>query len=87
MNIDQHTTKVFIKNLPPVELNLLLDKYQIPTPLKEILKTVAIYDKEGYPGCDFMESEYKIHISYWQFGRLLKKALILFRKCRKFDMQ
>lgn len=87
MNIEQHATKIFIKNLPPIQLSLLLDKYQIPTPLKEILKTVAIYNKEGYPGCDFLAQQYDIHISYWQFGRLLKKALILFRKCRKFDMQ
>jgi hypothetical protein len=80
MNIDNKATKYFLKNLAPLEAIDLIDSYQIPTPYKEILITACIYDKEGFEGCDFLQEKYKIHMSYWNFVKKLKEALIKFRK-------
>ena len=80
MNIDNKATKYFLKDLAPLEVVDLVEKYEIPSPYKEILYTACIYDKEGFEGCDFMQEKYKISISYWTFVKKLKTALVKFRK-------
>lgn len=80
MNIDNKATKYFLKNLAPLEAIDLIDSYQIPTPLREILIAACVYDKEGFEGCEFLQEKYKIHMSYWKFVKKLKEALIKFRK-------
>lgn len=83
MNIDNRATKVFLKSLAPIEAIELVEKFKIPSPQKECL-IAMINGKEGFEGCDYLEEKYKIHISYWTFGRRLKDGLEMFRKSKKY---
>lgn len=83
MNIDNRSTKVYLKDLAPVEALDKIDRYKIPSPQKECL-IAMINGKEGFEGCDYLEEVYKIHIGYWTFGRRLKEGLEIFRKSKKY---
>lgn len=83
MNIDNRSTKVYLKDLAPVEALDQIDRYKIPSPQKEFL-IAMINGKEGFEGCDYLEDVYKIHIGYWTFGRRLKEGLEIFRKSKKY---
>ena len=83
MNIDNRATKVFLKSLAPIEAIELVEKFKIPSPQRECL-IAMINGKEGFEGCDYLEEKYKIHISYWTFGRRLKDGLEMFRKSQKY---
>lgn len=83
MNIDNRSTKVYLKDLAPVEALDQIDRYKIPSPQKECL-IAMINGKEGFEGCDYLEDVYKIHIGYWTFGRRLKEGLEIFRKSKKY---
>ena len=83
MNIDNRSTKVYLKSLAPIEALDQIERYKIPSPQKECL-IAMINGKEGFEGCDYLEDEYKIHIGYWTFGRRLKEGLEIFRKSKKY---
>lgn len=80
MNIETKATKLYLKNLAPIEVYDKLDEYKIPSPYKEILISACVYNKECFEGCDFLEENYKIRLGYWNFVKKLKEALIVFRK-------
>ena len=83
MNIDNRATKVYLKDLAPIEALDQIERYKIPSPQKECL-IAMINGKEGFEGCDYLEDVYKIHIGYWTFGRRLKEGLEIFRKSKKY---
>ena len=83
MNIENRATKVYLKSLPPLTVYKFLDDYKIPSPFKEILITVCVNKKEGFPAMKHLAKEYNIHIEYWTLGRRLKKALEMFRESHK----
>jgi hypothetical protein len=79
MNIERRATKLYLKDLPPVEAYRRIDEYKIPSPYREVLFAV-INRKEGFSGCDYLSENFHINMSYWTFGRRLKEALDMFRK-------
>jgi hypothetical protein len=79
MNIENRATKIFLKELPPVEVYRLLDEFKIPSPHKEVL-IALINRKEGFEACDYLSETYHINLGYWTYGRRLKEALTMFRK-------
>lgn len=83
MNDENRAVKVYIKNLAPVEAMAEIERYKLPSPHKQIL-IALVNRKEGYPACDFLESEFKIHIGYWSYIKKLKEALEMFRKSKQF---
>lgn len=83
MNIDNRATKIYLKDLAPIEALDQIERYKIPSPQKECL-IAMINGKEGFEGCDYLEDVYKIHIGYWTFGRRLKEGLEIFRKSKKY---
>ena len=83
MNIDNRSTKVYLKSLAPIEALDQIERYKIPSPQKECL-IAMINGKEGFEGCDYLEDVYKIHIGYWTFVRRLKDGLEIFRKSKKY---
>lgn len=83
MNEANRSTKVYLKDIAPVEALDQIDRYKIPSPQKECL-IAMINGKEGFEGCDYLEDVYKIHIGYWTFGRRLKEGLEIFRKSKKY---
>ena len=83
MNIDNRSTKVYIKSLPPVQAYDMIARYKIPTPQRECL-IAMINGKEGFEGCDYLAEHYQIHMGYWTFGRRLKDGLEIFRKTKKY---
>lgn len=80
MNIENRTTKVYLKSLPPLTAIELIENYKIPSPLKEVLLTACVARKEGFKGCDYLAKTYHVYLGYWTFGVKLKKALEMFRK-------
>lgn len=85
MNDERRATKLYIRNLAPVEAIKRIESYLIPSPQKEVLITACIARKEGYAGMDYLEEKYNIHIGYWTFGRRLKEALDMFRKSDSYN--
>ena len=80
MNTDNRATKLYLRSLAPNEALSLIDKYNIPSPWNEVLKTACAHRKTGFLGCDYLAKHYKIHLSYWDFVRKLKESLPMFRK-------
>lgn len=80
MNIENRATKLYLKELPPLTVYDLLDKYRIPTPFKEILIAVCILKLKDFPALDYLQEKYNIHLSYRTYVRRLKDALEMFRK-------
>lgn len=83
MNDENRATKVYIKDLAPIEAIDEINSYKLPSPHKEILISL-VYGKEGYPACDYLESEFKIHIGYWSYIKRLKESLEMFRKSKLY---
>lgn len=83
MNDETRATKVYIKDLAPIEALDEIERYKLPTPHREILITL-VKGKEGYPACDYLAKEFQIHIGYWSYIKRLKEALIMFRKSKRY---
>lgn len=80
MNVDNRATKIYLKELAPLQALELLERYKIPSPFKEILIAVCVKRLKDYPAMDWLEEEHHIHISYITFRRKTKQALEMFRK-------
>jgi len=80
MSIERRATKIYLKELPPLTVLELLDKYHIPSPYKEILIAICVERLKDFPALDFLEEKFKIHIGYWDFRKKTSKALDIFRK-------
>lgn len=83
MNDENRATKLYIKDLAPIEAIDEISRYKIPTPHREIL-IALVNGKEGYPACDYLEKEFNIYIGYWNYIKKLKEALIMFRKSKLY---
>lgn len=83
MNEANRSTKVYLKDLAPVEALDQIDRYKIPSPQKECL-VAMVYGNEGYKGCDYLSEHFNINIGFWTFGRRLKEGLESFRKAKKY---
>lgn len=80
MSIETSSTKLYLKELPPLESLEKIESFRIPSPYKEILIACCVEQLDAFPAIDFLEENYHISISYWTYVRKLKKALIMFRK-------
>lgn len=69
MNTENRSTKVYLKDLPPIEALNYINKYQIPTPYKEVLIVVCVKHKNVFDAIDYLHKEYRINLSYWTFTR------------------
>lgn len=87
MNEQNRIAKIYLKNLAPNEAIDLINKYNIPSPHKEVLISACVYNRSSFEGCDFVAENYKIHISYWDFVKKLKEALVIFRKSQEYNNQ
>ena len=85
MNEQNRIAKIYIKSLAPNEAIDLINSYNIPSPHKEVLISTCVYNRSGFEGCDFVADNYNIHISYWDFVKKLKEALIIFRKAQIYN--
>ncbi|MBQ9235444.1 MAG: hypothetical protein IJ184_03150 [Alphaproteobacteria bacterium] len=80
MNIENRATKLYLKELPPLQAIDFIEKYKIPSPYKEVLLTACVERKEGFRGIDYLAEKYNINIQYRTFVRKLKEALEMFRR-------
>lgn len=80
MNIENRATKVYLKELAPLQAVSLLEKYQIPSPYKEVLTAVCVKRMKDYQAMDWLEKEHNIRLSYITFRRRTREALEMFRK-------
>ena len=80
MNIENRATKLYIKELAPIQALELLDEYKIPSPYKEVLIVSCIERLDGFKAVDRLAEKYHIYIGYWTYVRRLKESLTMFRK-------
>lgn len=85
MNIENRAIKVYIRELPPNLARYLIDKYDIPSPYKEILIAICVERKREFAAIEHLKTKYGIHIGYRTLCRYLREALIMFRKARSVD--
>lgn len=79
MNIENKATKLYLKELAPVQALKLINEYKIPTPYKEVLIACCVLRLDAFRALDYLEEE-KIYMSYFTYIRRLKTALTMFRK-------
>lgn len=75
MKDTRRATKIYLKHLPPVLAEKLIDKYKIPSPDREVLISACIERKGGFAGVENLQKKYEIYISYWNFIRYLSRGL------------
>lgn len=80
MNIENRATKLYLKELAPIQALELLDIYKIPKPYKEILIVSCIERLDGFSAVDRLAEKYNIYLGYWTYVRRLKESLTMFRK-------
>lgn len=80
MNNRRRSTKVYLRNEPPNKVLKLLDDYNIASPYKEILIVSCVKQLKAFPAIDYLEEHFNIYISYWNYIKLLPKALDMFYK-------
>lgn len=85
MNIENRAIKLYIRELPPSLARHLFDKYDIPSPYKEILITICVERKSLFAAIDYLKDTYGIHMGYRTLVRNLRAALEMFRKSRALD--
>ena len=75
MKDTRRATKIYLKHLPPVLAEKLVDKYKIPSPEREVLLSACVVHKGGFAGVEYLKEKYEIYMSYWAFARYLATAL------------
>lgn len=80
MSIETSATKLYLRELPPLQVYDLLEEYRIPTPYKEVLIASCACRLDAFPAIDYIEETFDLNISYWHYVKLLKEALIMFRE-------
>lgn len=85
MSIETSATKLYLRELPPLQVHDLLEEYKIPTPYKEVLIACCANRLDAYPAIDYIEETFNIHISYWNYVKILKEALIMFRRTEQYQ--
>lgn len=86
MSIETSATKLYLRELAPIEVLEKLDSFRIPSPYKEILIACCVEQLEAFPAIDYLEEKYNIHLSYWTYVRNLKKALQKFRTANLYQL-
>jgi hypothetical protein len=87
MSIETSSTKLYLRELAPMEAIDKIESFRIPSPYKEILIACCVEQLDAFPAIDYLEEKYQIHISYWTYVRQLKKALILFRNANLYQIK
>ena len=89
MNIENRATKLYIKKMPPVVAIELIEKYQIPSPYKEILIAICVKRKSVFETQEYLAKDEELkqhwHLEYLTIVRKFKIALELFRDSHKLD--
>lgn len=70
--------------LAPIEAKNLIEKYEIPTPYKELLEIICIRRHKGFKILDILEKDYNIHIEYWTMIKEFDTALDMFYKSNQY---
>lgn len=87
MSVETSSTKLYLRELAPMEAIDKIESFRIPSPYKEILIACCVEQLDAFPAIDYLEEKYQIHISYWTYVRQLKKALILFRNANLYQIK
>lgn len=89
MNIENRATKLYIKKMPPVVAIELIEKYQIPSPYKEILIAICVKRKSVFETQKYLAKDPKLekhwNLEYLTIVRKFKIGLELFRESNKLD--
>lgn len=80
MNLENRATKLYLKNLAPLQAIELIEKYKIPSPYKEVLIVSCIERRKDFDAINHLEEHYNINLSYRTYVRRLRDGLEMFRK-------
>ena len=58
MKDTRRATKIYLKHLPPVLAEKLVDKYKIPSPEREVLLSACVVHKGGFAGVEYLKEKY-----------------------------
>lgn len=84
MSIETSATKLYLRQLPPLQVQDLLEEYKIPSPYKEVLIACCANRLDAFPAISYLEETYELHISYWHYVKLLKDALVMFHETTSY---
>lgn len=77
-------TKLYIMDMAPIEAIDLINKFQIPTPYKELLNIICIRRIKGFKILDILEEEYNIKLPYYTMIQYFDVALEMFYKSNQY---
>lgn len=70
--------------MAPIEAIELINKFQIPTPYKELLNIICVKRIKGFKILDALEEEYNIKMPYWTMIQNFDIALDMFYKSNQY---
>lgn len=80
MKLENRATKLYLKNLAPLQAISLIEQYKIPSPYKEVLIVSCVEIRKDFDAIDHLEKFYGISLSYRTYIRRLKAGLEMFYK-------
>ena len=80
MKLENRATKLYLKNIAPLQAINLIEQYKIPSPYKEVLIVSCIERRKDFDAINHLEEHYNIYLSYRTYVRRLKESLEMFYK-------
>lgn len=75
MDSDNKKTKKYLTRVSPLLALSQIEEYQIPSPQKEVLIAACVKMLPTFKAIDWLQEEYGICLSQWQFGDRLQEGL------------
>lgn len=76
--------KLHLMEMAPIEAIDLINKFQIPTPYKELLNIICVRRIKGFKILDILEEEYNIKMPYYTMIQNFDIALDMFYKTNQY---
>lgn len=76
--------KLHLMEMAPIEAIELINKFQIPTPYKELLNIICIRRVKGFKILDVLEKDYNIKMPYYTMIQNFDIALDMFYKSNQY---
>lgn len=75
MDCDKKLAKKYLMRIPPLLAISQIEEYQIPSPQKEVLIASCVKMLKTFQAIEWIQKEYGISMSQWQFGDRLQEGL------------
>ena len=80
MKLENRATKLYLREIAPLQAIKLIEQYKIPSPYKEVLIVGCVGRKKDFEALYLLEKDYQIYLSKRTYDRRLRDGLEMFYK-------